>query len=90
MKKVKITVSGPVGAYYLTLFNAGGYRFKGKKNQDVDKSLPAGNYTLKYNVTGEHTTKFKVKFSGVQQPKKDLERTIPAKGYVARTREIGV
>ena len=90
MKKVKVSVSGSVAAYYLTLFNESGYRFKGKKNENIDKQLPSGQYTLKYNVIGNPTTKFKVKFSGVVDPKNDLDRTIPSKGYIARTREIKV
>ena len=90
MKRVRISVSGKVDAFYLTLFDASGYKFKGRKNENIDKSLARGRYTLKYNVIGSHTTKFKVKFSGVADPKMDVERRIPSKGYVARTKDIRV
>ena len=90
MKNVKISVSGSVQAYYLTLFNQEGYQFKGKKNEDISKSLKPGPYTLKYNVIGNPGTEFTVKFSGVIEPTENLKRVIPNKGYTSRTKEVKV
>ena len=88
MAKVKISVTGTTKEYFLTLFNDGGYKFKGKKNEDIDKELSAGTYTLKYNVIGNPGSKFKVNFKGTKSPKNSLNRVIPQKGYTSRTKEI--
>ena len=87
---VRVKLTGKSDEYFIEIFDEEGYKFRGGRSEDFGDELEPGDYNATYHVRGTPDNKVTLKFTGVREPKKGTERTIPQKGFFSDNRAFKV